>query len=873
MTAQTVERLPEINYTSRDFSSIRVELENWVQVNKPELWNDFFESNLGEFLIQLIAYHGDLLSFAIDRVSEESFLATNRLYKSALRHAKMIAYKPHGATASSVTVKADPLPDGIATYAVDVAKDTRISLGNDLYFEVDQDYNFPAASTEIEFTMIEGVFGSEDFVATGDPFLRLSTDVDLIIDSSWKVYVDSVEWTCVEFVELEITATQTYSVDYQGNRAIIVRFGDGVTGAIPPTGADILVEYRVGGGLRGNLPAGGINSTCAAMMNGSGISLSIINETAAAGGSDRESLEHIQRWGPLNVRTVDKAISREDYDTEASSFSDPTYGTIARAKSKLRVGTLAIPNPIPAEEFLTDTSETTNESLGHPSAVFNERVAMSFKLSAPIQCYRAYFRLARVGNAGPVTLTIEGDAAGAPSGTKVNASAEVTIAETAVGLTPEWYQFNFPSTFRLQDATTYWLVLTATADTGTGNSLKIYGDSASTYPDGEFKYKESGQPWAAGTEVVDAAFKIEPDPYEFVWVVGQDSFTENTAAQSLGNVGGTYNNSVAMSFTIAAGPQEVSRIQFYLEKQGLPGDIAFRIETDSAGAPSGTLAFERAFADISEQNIYGQGFVLARLGSQGDLAAGTYWIVLELGSAPALDHYYKIFGTLAPSYAGGKFCYHPNAGAWTDGTEIVDAAFRIDSGGPHIVHADSPITLDGKRFKALSEFEIDGKNIATFIDPNSVDLYTWVETVDIGGRRTYAEPSSGLKGALLNHLDPGRTVTTTTAFIHGGPMVPINLDLGVVIVNARYNLTAMETAIEDAIEEFFMDEDLQPGDAFRISDFYDHIEEVVGVEHFVERNYFDDITVEDFELIVRGTVTFTVEYPALMPLRDITARY
>ena len=59
------EPLPDINYTGRDFTSIRTELEAWVNANKPDIWNDFYESNLGEFLIQLIAYHGDLLSFAI----------------------------------------------------------------------------------------------------------------------------------------------------------------------------------------------------------------------------------------------------------------------------------------------------------------------------------------------------------------------------------------------------------------------------------------------------------------------------------------------------------------------------------------------------------------------------------------------------------------------------------------------------------------------------------------------------------------------------------------------------------------------------------------------------------------------------------------
>jgi len=234
--------------------------------------------------------------------------------------------------------------------------------------------------------------------------------------------------------------------------------------------------------------------------------------------------------------------------------------------------------------------------------------------------------------------------------------------------------------------------------------------------------------------------------------------------------------------------------------------------------------------------------------------------------------YYTVYGTLADGYAGGKFRYHPDGGVWTDGTEILDAAFRVESGGRHVVHADDPILIDGLTYQALSEFTLYGRNIATFLDPNTVDVFTWVKTTDIDGRQTYTVPSAALRASLLEHLDE-RAVVTTTAFVHDGPLVPIDLDLGAVIVNTRYNLDIVSEAIMDEIEAFFMDDDLVPGSAFRVSDFYDRIEEVPGVEHFVERLYNDDIEVETNEMIIRGNIVYSVEYPPMVELRDITARY
>lgn len=961
------ERLPQFQYTNRDFTSVKAALQDWVRDNKPELWNDFFESNLGDFLIDLVAYHDDLLSFAIDRVSEEAFLASNRLYKSALKHAKMLSYLPLGATSASVTVRVDPLPSNISVYGVLVRGGTQVSLGNDLVFEVDRDYSFPAGSTEMEFTLIEGTSQEDEFTSDGSNFQRFTSLNNKIIQDSWRVYVDDVEWTYTEYVELEPYDSRTYSIEYLGDRAVTIRFGNDITGKVPPNGSTIRLEYRTGGGERGNIPSEAINTTIAAEQNAAVITLNIINDSAAGGGSDRETLSHIQRWAPLNVRTVDKCIVAEDFDTEASSFADPTYGRIARAKAELREGTLAVPDPTPAEQFTTVGDTTTDQSVGNYAGTFNDQVAMSFQLSSPIYMWQLLMYIHRVGDIGIVNLRIETDNAGAPSGNLVHPAAHYEFAETEILTSANWARVRFENAFRVESATTYWIVFEIQTDPGAGNYIVLHGDQNDTYANGFYAYHPDGGSWTAGTapQIVDAAFMVKPDPYTFLVEFAYDQYTEYTVAESLGNQAGIINDQVAMQVTTTS-TMTLSRVQMYLEKFGFPGDINVRIETDNAGAPSGTLVFDRAYATVNSNNVYGVGWIEMLLDSQGALPAGTYWIVLSvddrstnLGDGGVTDYweqstanpneyyfkgtmtaqpeivrenvtdlveqlpntplglgewswakkdgqlteniyirltddtdpdtkplgylkafiqpmevgsYYSVYGTLADGYAGGKYRYRPETGSWTDGTEIVDAAFRLESGGRHVVHADDPITIDGLTYYALSEFALYGRNVAMFVDPNTVDIWTWVETTDIDGRRTYTTPSAALRAALLEHVDE-RSVITTISFVHDGPMVSIDLDLGDVVVNARYDLDTVYEAILDGIEDFFMDDSIVPGSAFRVSDFYDYIEEIPGVEHFVERSYHDDIEVESNEMIIRGSIQFNTVYPPMIELRDITARY
>jgi hypothetical protein len=81
-----------------------------------------------------------------------------------------------------------------------------------------------------------------------------------------------------------------------------------------------------------------------------------------------------------------------------------------------------------------------------------------------------------------LTLRIETNNAGAPSGTLVDASATKTIA--AAGVTTGWNTFKFPAAFAMTAATTFWLVLARSGARDTNNYVLWWADSGASYADG-----------------------------------------------------------------------------------------------------------------------------------------------------------------------------------------------------------------------------------------------------------------------------------------------------------------------------------------------------------------------------------------------------
>jgi hypothetical protein len=84
---------PPINYTDRDFQSIKQSLVEYAKRYYPNTMNDFNEASFGALMMDSVSYIGDILSFYLDYQASESFLDSAIEFKNVVRLAKQMGYK------------------------------------------------------------------------------------------------------------------------------------------------------------------------------------------------------------------------------------------------------------------------------------------------------------------------------------------------------------------------------------------------------------------------------------------------------------------------------------------------------------------------------------------------------------------------------------------------------------------------------------------------------------------------------------------------------------------------------------------------------------------------------------------------------------
>lgn len=91
-----------LDYTSRDYKSIRSMLVGLAKGIMPD-WQTVGENgDFGTLLLELYAYASDVMNYYVDRVASEAFLGTAVRRQSAMYIADMLGYRPGGQRAATV---------------------------------------------------------------------------------------------------------------------------------------------------------------------------------------------------------------------------------------------------------------------------------------------------------------------------------------------------------------------------------------------------------------------------------------------------------------------------------------------------------------------------------------------------------------------------------------------------------------------------------------------------------------------------------------------------------------------------------------------------------------------------------------------------
>lgn len=136
--------------------------------------------------------------------------------------------------------------------------------------------------------------------------------------STLEVRVNDLLWQEAESLYGRGPDERVYEVAIDAESQATVRFGDGVEGAVPPSGDhNVRASYRHGIGLEGNVAARQLTNLLSRPLGVTGV----VNPEPSEGGEDPEDEARARENAPRTVLTLDRAVSVRDYQNFARSFS------------------------------------------------------------------------------------------------------------------------------------------------------------------------------------------------------------------------------------------------------------------------------------------------------------------------------------------------------------------------------------------------------------------------------------------------------------------------------------------------------------------------------------------------------------------------
>jgi len=329
-----------LDFTDRDFDSLRLRLQNLVRSVFPD-WTDFNVASFGNMLIELFAFVGEVLTFYQDNQARESRIVTATQRKNVIALAKLLGFQLAGARAATADVQfrlAEPpaaditFPLGTTVRTQEVTDPVRFQLLAPVTIPTGADP--PVATGTVENSESQ----DELFESTGLANQELSLTFTPFLDGSAEVSAGNGTFEEVEsFLDSGPNDLHFTVVVDQSDRAT-VRFGDGLQGAVP-TGT-IQVLYKTGGGPEGNVDAERIVVIEGTFTDafGNPVQVTVENPAPASGGTPRQSLASAKVLAPASLRTLNRTVSREDYENNALKLSQVARALMLTSNEDATIG-------------------------------------------------------------------------------------------------------------------------------------------------------------------------------------------------------------------------------------------------------------------------------------------------------------------------------------------------------------------------------------------------------------------------------------------------------------------------------------------------------------------------------------------------------
>ena len=312
--------IQKLNISELDFDTIKNNLKDYFGSQSEFSDHDFGGSAIS-VMLDVLAYNTYYNAYYVNMLASESFLDSAQLRDSVVSKASMLGYTPQSTTGAKANVQITVSPDDSpATVTVDkFTQFTSTVNGTSYVFCTSGSSTIVANSGAYVATGVELTQGvpltfryTANTANTDQKFLlpNANTDTDTLTvtiqesasDTNVSAYSEATDITTIN------STSNIYFLSESTEGQFRVEFGDGVLGRKPITGNIILLEALISEGGEVN----GANVFSASGTVG-GYSATVVTSNAAAGGSDKETIESIKFNAPKTYETQNRAVTTDDY--------------------------------------------------------------------------------------------------------------------------------------------------------------------------------------------------------------------------------------------------------------------------------------------------------------------------------------------------------------------------------------------------------------------------------------------------------------------------------------------------------------------------------------------------------------------------------
>ncbi len=369
------------DYTSRDFDSLKQEMISRLTVLLPEL-NNKKDSEFAIAMIELFAWVGDLLSYTLDRYSNEVYLESAIQKENVIKICNMLGYKLRNWQPAKVTLTFS-ITAPVNKMIIIPARTVCLTEGsNPIRFETDEIAIIEVGQTSVTVTATQGETKEETLgYSNGSSNQIYNLTYQQVLDGV-KIYVEGEEYDEIDNFINSSSEGKDFVVERYGSKSSRVLFGNGVNGYIPENDYRIFASYRIGGGEIGNVSMNSITVIKGQIYNEDNIiaDVYVTNQEDAYDGEDEESIASAKAKAPSQIYTLWRAVTKDDFiklaltlpDVEkATATVDSAGGALVNMYIKLK------------------NSETISaERLGEIYAFFVERKLIGARVSINPPIYR-----------------------------------------------------------------------------------------------------------------------------------------------------------------------------------------------------------------------------------------------------------------------------------------------------------------------------------------------------------------------------------------------------------------------------------------------------------------------------------------------------